>query len=409
MNFLLKNNRSLADKSLFLFSFSIAAVPIISSFALGIFIVFNILYGYKNRRESKDDNFLLYISIWGVLIIYLIAMTYSPNFSYGIKILSRSFALLLIPFVFWFRGKLEPKVCNETIKYFVIGVVFSCILSLSISTINFFETGDIKSFTYYELAETIELHPTYFSLFILAALVFLHRIRDTRLIYKFIISFICLFTLILLQSRIALLGLVIVILYSFLNTSSNLYKRLIVFGTVLIIIIGVNSKGLTNRIIEISNFEPTLENIGTFEENGINQRSWLWQQAFIQIKEQPIFGYGLGAQRNIFKLKVEKELLQQEFNNELTIAGKNLSDRNLHNQYLQFWYEGGILGLFLFLAALFILFYKFFRNKDFANLTIFLLFSIFLVTENMLARQMGIFFYAFIFSFFLSESAKSKS
>ena len=322
MNLFLKNSQLLANKSLILFSFSIATFPIVSSIAMVIFSVFNVFYGYIKRKEIKRVNFSVYIAIWGLLIMYLIALTYSPNLSYSTKYLSRSLALVLIPFVFWCRGKIDAKVYSEATKYFILGVLTSCVLSLSISLIAFFQTGDINHFTYYELAETIELHPTYFSLFILTALVFLGKQRDISNLYKFIISLICLATLMLLQSRIALFGLTGVIIYSYLNTSTKFFKNLILFGSILIVLIGINSTDLRSRIIEVVDFEPSLEAVGTFDENGINQRSWLWGTAFGQIKEQPLFGYGLGAQRNLFKWQVEKDFLQQEFNNELFLAGK---------------------------------------------------------------------------------------
>ncbi|MFT4644289.1 MAG: O-antigen ligase [Planctomycetota bacterium] len=407
MNFFLKNSQLLANKSLILFSFSIATFPIVSSIVLIVFSAFNVFYGYIKRKEIKRVNFSGYIAIWGLLVMYLVALTYSPNLSYSAKYLSRSVALVLIPFVFWCRGGMDTKLYSEVTKYFILGVLTSCVLSLSISLIAFFQTGDINHFTYYELAETIDLHPTYFSLFILTALVFLSKQRNISNLFKFIISLTCLATLMLLQSRIALFGLTGLIIYSYLNTSTKFFKKLILFGSIIIVLIGINSTDLSSRIIEVVDFEPSLEAVGTFDENGINQRFWLWSAAFGQIKERPLLGYGLGAQRNLFKWQVQKGFLQQEFNYELFLAGKNLSDKNLHNQYLQLWYEGGVLGLLLFLMALISMFYKHNKNKSFGKLSVLLIFSIFLITENMMARQMGIFFYAFIFSFFLSESKES--
>jgi O-antigen ligase len=406
---MIKNLNNLANGSLLLFSFSIASFPIVSSIALIVFSVFNVLYGYIKRKEIKRVNFLIYIAIWGLFIMYLVALTYSPNLSYGTKYLGRSLALVLIPFVFWCRGRIDAKVYSEVTKYFILGVSTSCVLSLSISLIAFFQTGNINHFTYYELAETIKSHPTYFSLFILTALVILPKQKDLTNCYKLIVLFICLSTLILLQSRIALFGLTGVIIYSYLNTSKKVVKNLILFVSFLIIIIGFGSKDLRNRLVEVIDFEPSFEAVGTFDENGINQRSWLWSAAFRQIRERPLFGYGLGSQRNLFKWQVEKEFLGQEFNYELFLAGKNNSKKNLHNQYLQLWYEGGVFCVLIFLTALILMIHRYGKYKDYEKLTVLGIFIFFLITENMMARQMGIFFYAFMFSFFLSDSKKSLS
>ena len=403
MHFFLKNSQVFANSSLFLLSFTIGSFPIITSIALVLFCVFNVLHGYLNRKEIKSQKFMIMAPIWGILIIYLLSLVYSPNLSYGIKYISRSQVFLLIPFVFWFRGGINEETYLKTTKFFIFGITISCILSLIIATFKFLASDSLEEFTYYELAETIGLHPTYFSLFLLTALVFLNRQKELRNLYKFIIVILCIAVLILLQSRIALLGLIVVIFYS-LFASSKKYRKLLLLSSVLILILGITSKDLKERYKEIILFKFTSEVIGTFEENGINQRIWLWSNAFQFIKEQPVFGYGLGAQRNLFKWQVEKGLLEQEFDNELQIAEKNLSDKNFHNQYLQIWYECGLLGLLAFIMALFGVFYTLFKRKEYAQLIVLILFVLFLLTENIIARQMGIFYFAFIFSVFLSTS-----
>ena len=164
---------------------------------------------------------------------------------------------------------------------------------------------------------------------------------------------------------------------------------------------------LRNRIKDLVNIDSTeSNNIGTFKENGINQRIWLWGNALKQIKKQPFFGYGLGSQDNLFKWQVEKDLLGEEFNFESTQASLKLAELNLHNQYLQFLYESGIVG-FLFLVLILVALYKtFYKQKNFTELIVFTLVLLFMMTENIISRQMGIHFFVFTICLFLSKSNK---
>jgi O-antigen ligase len=404
MNIFQKSSHEFSLKALLLLSFFLVSIPFIATVSLVIFYVFMFLNGIISRKKINRLSFFSLFPIWGIMVIYFIALSYSPNLPYAFKYIGGSVALLLLPFVFWIGGKIDSETFSKSSLFFIYGSIASCLLSLTFAGIKFAETQNLSAFTYYELAESIYLHPTYFSLYLLIALVFLHEQRFLGFSVKIITATLFLFVLVLLQSRIALFGLIIVIFYSFLNTNSKSYRKLLIFGSIGILILGISSEGLQKRFHELVSFEPRLDNIGTFDENGINQRAWLWARGFEQIEKQPLFGYGLGAQRNVFKWQVEKELLENEFNYELISAGKILSDRNLHNQYLQFWYESGLFGLILFLTALITLFVVFYKRKEYGMLTVLLLFSIFLITENMLARQMGIYLYAFIFSFFLSKS-----
>ena len=66
-----------------------------------------------------------------------------------------------------------------------------------------------------------------------------------------------------------------------------------------------------NRFSELFRNVDKIE-IGSIEEDGIQQRKWLWTAAWEQYEDQPVFGYGLGSQRNIFQWKVEKSLLESK-------------------------------------------------------------------------------------------------
>jgi|GEM_PF-3698595 len=407
MNFLKNNVLNLSNGTLFLLSLSISSFPIVASIVSVLFIIFNLLYAYFYKDEIEKKSLLRYFPIYITFIILLISFTYSPDYEKGLNIILKSQVLLIFPFVFWARGGLDRLTLNKTKKYYVYGVGLSILMSLTLAIFNYIESGNPSNFTYYELAETIELHPTYFSLFILSAMCFIFSGAIKNSFFNVLFIFISIFSIILLESRIAFLGLFMVVIYGLMVTELK-YKKFIITGAFILAIIGIfTSEGLRNRLLEVSSLEFTEQEIGTFQENGINQRAWLWSNAIEQIKQNPLFGYGLGSQKTKYRWQVEKNLLSQDFDYEFQKAAISVSKRNLHNQYLQFWYESGLIGLFLFILAIILLTQKFFKLKQYSKVLIVLLFAIFLITENLLHRQMGIFFYAFMFSLFLCEKMES--
>jgi O-antigen ligase len=304
------------------------------------------------------------------------------------------------------RGSVEKIILDKTLRFYVFGVGTSMALSLLIAFRNYIITADSSVFTYYELSETLSLHPTYFSLFILSGMILIVSKLIESKIFNSVFLFISLVLIILLQSRIAIFGLLIVIIYGIISANNRFSLLFFLCFFSLLIFSLNNTNSLKNRLIEISSFNYIKGDIGSLDENGVNQRSWLWINSFNQIKEAPFLGYGLGSQANYFRWKVEKELLTQDKSLNLKIAESSLSENNLHNQYLQFFYESGVLGFFFFLTGFLILFVYLFRRKQYAQLLILIVFLIFMLTENLLQRQMGIFFYSFIFSLTLSGKQK---
>lgn len=407
MSFLKEKSLYLSNGSLFLLSFTIASFPIVASIASVAFILLNLIYGFLNTENIRKVHFLKFLPVYIIFIILIISFIYSKDYNIGLKILFKSQVLIVFPFVLWARGSVDKQIQMKAIKYFIYGVSISFFLSLSIAFYNFIGSGNLSEFTYYELAETLELHPTYFSLFILTAMVFVFSGISKIFLFNAIFIGISVIFIILLESRIAFIGLLLVVCYGIIRTKS-IYQKAIIFGVLFLVLIGVlNSETLQNRLLEVSSFDTTSEEIGTFQENGINQRTWLWTNALEQIKDKPLFGHGLGSQNNYFGWQIKKKLLSEDFNFEFNKAAISLSERNLHNQYLHFIYESGILGLALLLLGIFLMVIRFYKNKQTPQLLVLILFAIFMLTENLFHRQMGIYFFAFMFSLFLSEKIES--
>lgn len=128
--------------------------------------------------------------------------------------------------------------------------------------------------------------------------------------------------------------------------------------------------------------------------NGANIRIAVWQCAWTVIKQNPIFGTGLGDKMDVLK---------QEYARKGFAFGVQ-TNRNVHNNYLDVWMSFGVTGLIIFLAGFIILpAYKCVHTGDWYGLMILISFSVSLFAETYLDRTMGntllAFFIAFISSY----------
>ena len=78
-------------------------------------------------------------------------------------------------------------------------------------------------------------------------------------------------------------------------------------------------------------------------------------------------------------------------------AVKINAKKNLHNQYITILYEFGIVGFLLFIISIVLLFKQVYKNNNYLSLYLFSSYLLVLFTENLLDRQMGV-YYTFILS-----------
>ncbi|MBD0284394.1 MAG: O-antigen ligase family protein, partial [Flavisolibacter sp.] len=123
-----------------------------------------------------------------------------------------------------------------------------------------------------------------------------------------------------------------------------------------------------------------------------------WQLAFELVKNAPLIGYGTDSEVVLLKEKYFENRLYNAYLNNL----------NAHNQYISFLITGGILALVVYLLTLAFGLRLAIKSKNiiFAGFIVLLLATS--VSENILERNKGIFFYSFFLSFFVCAELKSK-
>jgi hypothetical protein len=158
-----------------------------------------------------------------------------------------------------------------------------------------------------------------------------------------------------------------------------------------------NNAGFTTRIKKTIWEYENYKNTGNIQGSSIIQRFELWNISLKIIKDYFFIGVGTGDAANVFyaKMFVEKSPLA------------NVELRS-HNQFFTIAIAFGIIGLFLFIIALFVppILIRQFRNSYFLAFFLIAFFS--MLSEDTLETQAGVTFFAFFSAFFLFAIGKNK-
>jgi O-antigen ligase len=371
-----------------------AISPFLTSFS---FVLFCVLSTFHFKKPYIAKGSLLWLFSFSFLfILYFLGFWFSQYTERGIELILRVSPIAIVPLIISLTG-LNKLINYEKLKRsFVIGIILSCTVSILVAIVRFIITKESDSFFYFKLGSFLHIHPTYYALFIITAIHFISVTKDGLLIkYRGIIYTFLFVFIFLLQSKIALIGVFSYTLFVIVKMikTEELSKD---FLWPILLMILILSFGLSNGRFKELFIERTTIEIGNFKEDGVSQRAWLWKDALKQIKEEPLFGYGLGAQHTVFSKKAKKELLKNELSYNYSEASKIISKLNLHNQFIQILYEFGVFGLLLFIITIAIPFKKAIKHKNMSYILIQLLVLLFLSTENLLDRQMGVYFCSFI-------------
>jgi O-antigen ligase len=230
------------------------------------------------------------------------------------------------------------------------------------------------------------LHPTYYSIFALSSACFLCYAtnpgkRAFRIIY--IIFAIMLFiTVLFLAVRIAIITVTIFLLVWIIKSKlKRLQKFILGFcALALLVIISFSLPSIKNRFSEIVSWASGQ----TINGNTVSQRVVIMDCSLKVFSENIFCGTG-------------SRYFQQNLNDCYSSEGWPVSKEqsfNPHNQYLSFGINYGIIILLVFIACLFIIFRKIFKTPEgiYFGIVIIMVF----LSESILERQMGVYFWGVI-------------
>jgi O-antigen ligase len=250
----------------------------------------------------------------------------------------------------------------------------------------YYGDGDVNHFLYSDFA--YNTHPSYLSMYVVFSISIFMFVRMPFLpssLKMLFILFLSTMTL-LIMSKMGIVVLVIVLFYYLAQKSSK--KQLLTRSLILLLSLSIifltayKYSALFHGKINMMAAELTHTSSDTYlYSTGI--RLVLWDSAFGLIQENFFLGVGTGDVRDA----------SMAYSQRMNYPAQ-LGDLNVHNQFLQSFVAGGIIG---FLILLFVIIYPLvlaIRQKEHLFILFFVIIIFNFFVESMLQRQMGVVFYS---------------
>jgi O-antigen ligase len=235
------------------------------------------------------------------------------------------------------------------------------------------------------------------------------------------------------------------------------YKKKLYLGIIYTLIVFGLAKGIMSAPSSLNyRYKQTVTHISSIgvDSDNSDPRKFIWENGLTLIKENWIFGTGIGdvkkvlvdiyalhildnpisaslidstinsleANTRLVKILKNKSLssettydyqLTQYAENSLkrrNVRYKNFitRDYNIHNQYLQIFGTIGIFGLLLLLYLFTIPFFLFIKKANYLSATFLFIVGASFLTESMLERQAGVSFIVFFFMILVASKYQNK-
>lgn len=403
----------ISQKNIQKYSLSFALIGLLlplrfSNVALGIFLLVSLISFFKTKNKQLLKHQIL---ITGFFLLFPIALLYTDDSSYALKIIERNIVWLVIPILVPLTLKITTKQIFYSFFRFSVAVHTLLLLLIAIAIKNYFFTKDILVFYYDGFTQSINFHPVYLSVYVLFALLILieswkKNYWNPKIHIKILIIVADLIFLILLSSKIILASFLIVLLFTMVRSKQN-RKRiwLYIIALCFVVLAMFQFSETKNRINDTLHSSWELLDKETFNYNdpftGITLRLITWKfvmQDFIK-NENIFIGLGTGDAKSFINNVYKKR--------NMDAAG--YTNFNMHNQYLEYLLKFGFVGFVYFLTILFLSFKKAISQQNDLYLYFLLIFCIFSITESTLEVQRGILFFVLINTvFFFSSYPESK-
>lgn len=381
----------------------------IISFAIGIFCITCLFTWYAKGKPSifTEDKSSLFFKLSSFYIVVLLSVLYSNDFEYSIKMVVKQIPLILFPlalvFIVDFTHLFRLKYRNLIFRSYTI-VIFTLvtlifILCLSKSSKNLFSPGFLRGVM--ENFTPLDLHPSYVSFYIVICIGFLlNRIRSLEnnslaLLNGAVILYF-MGALFLMSSKALILAsaLVLFLYILFIKKISIRSKIIASFSVLSLVFLILFSVPTLKARFETVYREFRLPNFNDPSTTPV--RVGIYSCGFSLAKSNLVLGYGVGDVQTELN-KCYEQYRTNHFRDK---------DFNTHNYFLYLILSTGIVGFVLFISTLVYHFQSSIKNQDRLYFTFIIVFSVFLLTENVLVRAYGIVSYSFFSTVFVISNFK---
>ena len=394
-------------KALFL---SVPILPKITTFLIIAWVVFRALTmkkaEWKILLERKSLVLCIFLYAW-----LLVGLLYTMNLDAGLYKIQTQVSFLIFP-IFLGTKLMSTKQRHDYFKWFMWGLVVSVLLCLANATYRFFINGSIyvldefsretNIFIYKEFSKILDLHPSYFALYLGIALFYLisnfnwdksrRTIRDMLFILLFSM---CLF-LTASKAGIYLFILILIGFSTFWLAKGNKRRFIMVIavlltaGTLGYLVSPLPFKRLAHAWSSVQQI-PSEKNV-VHESTSI--RMDLWRLSYKVAKESLILGYGTGSVQKV----LDDKCIDFRFFSECEL----LRNKNSHNQYLNFLLSNGLVFLFSFSILMISWMARAIKRKDELSIFILLMMTLNLLFESILQRERGVVFFMLFITMLLA-------
>ena len=375
--------------SFFLLSFSFGIIQKLSTILILLTVFFSFLEFYK-KKEKPKISFNIILVILFLFLLLNAARDGLDSFTHNAELKA---SLIAFPIIFSVLN-LTLKDIRQALLYFAFGCSFSVLIGFFISIyINFFDPSIIS-----DLKENIlhyikmwhfkvnyhwayPMDALYYSLYnSIAAIILLTYRRNINSALLFLCVFLCITGIVMVNSFYGYYMFIILIILWVLK---KYFQSFYTFQKLLFLV----------YTLVLSAFPFFINN------EMLGKRAVIWEIVINLFNKVPFFGFGeLGALNQ----------LNFEYNAQSLTDFNNLSS---HNQFFQFFLEGGFLLLALLLIIIYVGFKKMIPFKDSYGF-IFLCFLISMFTlfivECAFNRYTGISFFAYFYCLLMYFSNKFK-
>ncbi|WP_055447258.1 O-antigen ligase family protein [Lacinutrix mariniflava] len=372
------------------FSLSFNILEIDSALII-IILLLSFIKAYKKVNTSEIK--LFFKSFYPFLIFFLmlvIGLLYSDNLSKGFSVIERSLSFLVFPIIFYINK--NNKQVNFLPEAFTLGVISTAVYC---NLYQFVLYGSPFKYGFSKMLFPIEIDPTYFSMYILMALIvclsyLLKSHKKLTLPISFVIIYLFYFILVL-GSKSALVVLIIILMlfiaYFIKEKLSVKYFLLTPLVLGLLIVITYYNPLTYSRF-----YSPIINSDFDFYQfrlKFIGDRYYVWKCAIENLNIPNIlYGYGTGDEVNTMSPCYDKYRLKVHL--------------NPHSIYFSSLLKLGIIGFIPFVLSIS---YGLWKNK---GQKMFILFSIIIIimglVESLFDRSKGIVFFCLFSSFFVMKT-----
>lgn len=410
---------------------------IIRSLIIILMLISFFIYSGKQKWKNISYNKSLFFSLLPFAFL-LLSLFYSEDLHKGIQRLIQMLPFFVFPIIYYSQRELITEgILAKCLMIFAFSVVLLVIYqtfyslffwdyvfseptkielknlnldnfkNLNESLVNEIKLRRFRNF----LSNITDTHTTYQGVWIVftLAIISLNVFKQKSKIIKAVLVVVAIFLiswLFIISTRGPLLALIVASITSFiLYKNKKIRNRIVlilIISMISIIFLGYKIfPGFKLRIDEvfITKLELPTRGLDIYSFNSTNVRYGIYYCAFDIIKENLLFGVGVGD-------------LQKELNicyeNKINAKVYLWNDYNTHNQFLFFWGSSGVFGVIFFVMSLMFFYKAALKENNLLYIFFIVSSSIVFLTENVLSRSDGVIFYSFFNSIMLFKSTLNK-